>query len=71
MCFTCRLFDSMLEVIVAAIYRNLMSVYSGCLDHCNESRASLYIIDVSRDLRVKNILEINGTIQKTDETIQI
>jgi hypothetical protein len=48
-CYTCRLFDSMLEVVVAAIYSDLMSVYSGCLSFCNGSCASLCIIDVSRD----------------------
>jgi len=47
--FACRLFDLMLEVIVAVIYRNLMSVYSGCLNFYNGSCASLCIIDVSRD----------------------
>jgi hypothetical protein len=47
--FTCRLFDSMLEVIVAAIYQNLMSVYSGYLDVYIGSCASLCLIDVSRD----------------------
>jgi len=31
-CFTCRLFNLMLEVIISAIYRYLMSVYSGCLN---------------------------------------
>ena len=48
-CFTCRLFNLMLEVIVAAIYWNLFSVYSGCLNFCNGSCASLCIIDVFRD----------------------
>jgi len=61
----------MLELIVAVIYRNLMSVYSGRLNHCNGSCASLYMIDVSRDYIFKNILEINGTVQKTIETIKI
>jgi len=70
-CFECRLFDSMLEIIVAAIYWNVMSVYSGCLNFCNGSCASLHIINVSRDYIVKNILEINGTVQKTVETIKI
>jgi len=70
-CFTYRLFDSMLEVIIALIYRNLMSVYSGCLNFCNGSCASLYIIEVSRDWIVKNIVEINRTVQKTVETIKI
>jgi len=49
LCFTCRLFNSMLEVIFAAIYRKLMSVYSGCLNFCNGSCASLSIIDVWMD----------------------
>jgi len=31
--FTCRLFEWMLEVIVAVVYRNLMSVYSVCLNY--------------------------------------
>jgi len=48
-CFKCRLFDSMLEVIVAAINRNLMSVCSGCLNFCTGSCACLCIIDISRD----------------------
>ena len=48
-CCTCRLFDSMLEVIVAAIYTNLTCVYSGCFNFCNGSCGSLYIIDVARD----------------------
>jgi hypothetical protein len=61
----------MLDVIVEAIYRNLMSVYSGCLNWCNRSCASLCIIDVASDEMVKNILEINGTVQKTIETIKI
>jgi len=61
----------MLEVIAAAIYRNLMSLYVGCLNFCNGSCASLCIIDVSRDKLVKNILEINGTVQKTVEKIKI
>jgi len=61
----------MLEVIIAAIYRYLMSVYSGCLNFCNGSCASLCIIDVSRDLIVKNILEIDRTVQKTIKTIKI
>jgi len=69
--FACRQFDSMLEVIVAAIYRNLISVYSGCLNLSNGSCASLCIIDVSRDWIVKNILQINGTVQKTCKTINI
>jgi len=69
-CFTCRLFDLIFEVIVAAIYRNLMSVYSGCLNFCNGSYASLCIINVPRDLIVKNILHINGTIQKNHQNNQ-
>ena len=48
-CFTCRLFDSMLEIIVAVIYRKLMSVHSGYLNFCYGSCASLCIIDLSRD----------------------
>jgi len=51
--------------------RNLMSVYSGCLNFCNGSCASLCIINVSRDWIVKNILEINGTVQNTIETIKM
>jgi len=39
----------MLEVVVAPIYGNLMSVYSGCHNFCNRSCASLCIIDVSND----------------------
>jgi len=70
-CFTCRLFDSMLEVIVAAMYSNLMSVYSGCLDFCNGSCASLCIIDISRDWILKNILAINATVHKSVEMITI
>ena len=69
--FTCRLFDSMFEVIVAVIYRNLMCVYSRCLHFCNGSCASLCIIDVSRDKIVENILEINATVQKTVKTMEI
>jgi len=61
----------MLEVIIAAISTNLMSVYSGCLNYYNGSCASLCIIDDSRDEIVKNIIEINGTVQKTIETIKI
>jgi hypothetical protein len=45
----CRLFDSMLDVIIVVVYRNLISVYSGCLNFCNRSCASLCISDVSRD----------------------
>jgi len=55
----------MLEVIVAAIYRNPRSVYSGGLDFCYGSCARFGIIDVSRVLIVRNILEIKGTVQKT------
>ena len=69
--FECRLFDSMLEVIVATLYRHLMSVYSGCLNFCYGSCASLCIIAVSRDWIVNNVLEINGTDQKTVKTIKI
>jgi len=58
--FTCRLFNLMLEVIVAEIYRNLMSVYSGCLNFCNASCTSLCIIDVSRDWIEKNSVS-NGS----------
>jgi hypothetical protein len=46
---TCRLFDSMLDLIMVVIYRNLISVYSGCLNFGNRSCASLCIRDVSRD----------------------
>jgi len=70
-CFTCRLFNLMLEVIVAATYRNLISVYSGCLKFCNGSCASLCIIDGARDWIVKNFLEINRTVQNTIWTIEI
>ena len=70
-CFTCRLFDSMLEVIIAAIYTNLMSVYSGCLNYCNWSCAALCISGVSRDKIIKNILEICAAVQQTVETIRI
>jgi len=48
-CFTCTLFGSMLEVMIAAKYRNLMRVFSGCPNFCYGSCASLCIIDVSRD----------------------
>jgi len=61
----------MLEVIVAEIYSNLMSVYSGCHNFSNRSCASLCIIHVSRDQIVKNIFETNRTVQKTVETIEI
>ena len=61
----------MLEVIFAAIYRNLMSVYSGCFNFCNGSCASLCIINVSRDWIVNNIVGINRTVQKTDEMNKI
>jgi len=61
----------MFKVIIAAIYRYLLSVYSGCLDFCYRSCTSLCIIDVSRDLIVKNIPEIDGTVQKTIKTIKI
>jgi len=40
------------------------------LNFCYGSCASLCIIDVSRDWIVKNILEINGTVQKTVETMK-
>jgi len=56
----------MLEVIVAAICRTLMSVHSGCHNFCNGSCVSLCIIDVPRNQIVNNILEINGTVQKTN-----
>jgi len=70
-CFTCGLFDWMLELFVAALHRHLMSILSGCLNFGYGSCASLCIIDVSKDAIVKNILEINGTVQKTVETIII
>jgi len=70
-CFTCGLFDWMPEVIVAAIYTIIMSVYSGCFNFCNGSCASLGIIDVSRDQIVQDITEINGTVQKIVERIEI
>jgi len=68
--FTCRLYNLMLDVIVAAIYRYLMSVYSGCLNFGNGSCASLCIFDIARDYIVRNILETNGKVQKTVETIK-
>jgi len=61
----------MLEVIIAAIYRTLINVYSGCLNFGNGSCASLCIINVSRDYIVEDILEINGMVQKTVQTIKI
>jgi hypothetical protein len=70
-CFTCRLFNSILEVIVAVMFRHLINVYSGCLHFCTGSHASLYIIDVSRDWIIKKILQLNGTFQKTVEIIKI
>jgi len=48
-CFTCRLVDSMLQPIIAAIYRNQISGYSWCLNFWNGTCAHLCIIDVSRD----------------------
>jgi len=45
-CYTCRLSNSMLELIVAALDTNVISVYSECLNLCNGSCASLCIIDV-------------------------
>jgi hypothetical protein len=39
----------MLEVIIAAIYGDLISVYSGRFNFCNGSLPRLYIIDVSRE----------------------
>jgi len=70
-CITCGLFSRMLEVIIAGIYTHLISVLSGCLKCCNGSCASLSIIDISRDKIVKNILQINGTGQKTVDMIKI
>jgi len=61
----------MVEVIMAAIYRKLMSPYSECLNFCYGGCVSLCIIDVSKDWIVENILELNGTVQKTVETIKI
>jgi hypothetical protein len=52
----------MLEVISAAIYIHLISIYSGCFNFYNGSSVSLYIINVSRDDIVKNIHEINETV---------
>jgi len=49
LCFPCWLFNLMFEVMVAPIYRNLRSVYSGCLKFCNGCCASMYIIVGSRD----------------------
>lgn len=40
--FTCRVFDSMLEVILAAIYSNLMSVYPECLNFGNRCLKGLH-----------------------------
>jgi len=48
-CVTCRVLDSMLEGIIAVIYRNLISVYSGCFNFCNRCCANLCIMNVSRD----------------------
>jgi len=62
-CFTCRLLESMLEVIVAVIYRNLLSIYSGCLNFSYRSCASLCISDVSKDWIVKNVIDIYGTVE--------
>jgi hypothetical protein len=61
----------MLEVIIAAIDRNLMNVYSGCLNFCNESCVCLFILDVSMDSTVQNILEMNGTVEETVKMINI
>jgi len=69
--FSCWIFDSIYEVIVVAIYSNLISIYSGCLNSGCGSCASLCIIDVSRDWILKNSLESNGTAQKTIKTINI
>jgi len=49
MSMTCQLFDSILELIVEAIYRYLISIYSECLNICYGSCTSLYKINVSRD----------------------
>ena len=48
-CFTCWLFNSMLEVNVPAIYRNLISVYTGCHNFCYGSCAYLCTIEGTRD----------------------
>jgi len=69
--FTGRSFHSMLGVIVAPIYWNLMTVFSGWLHLCYASWASLCIIDVSRDWIIMHILEINGRVHKTVEMIKI
>jgi hypothetical protein len=58
------------EVIIAAIYTTLMSVYSGCLNFCDGSCASLIIIDVSSDLLVKKIPQINRTVQKLSKRLK-
>ena len=42
-------FDLLLKVSIAAIYTNLMSVYSGCPNFCNGSCTNLCIINVSKD----------------------
>jgi hypothetical protein len=68
---TCRLFDLILEVIVIAMHCNLMTIYSGCVNLCDGSCASLCIIDGSRGYKAKDILEINRTVQKSGETIII
>ena len=70
-CFKWRLFNSMLEVIVAMIHWNLISVNSRCLCFCYGRCSSLCIINVSRDEIVKNNLKINGTVQTTVEMIKI
>jgi len=60
----------MLELIIAVKYRNLISIYSGCHNFSAGSYARLCIINVSRDCKVKNMLEINTTVQKIVETIK-
>ena len=61
----------MREVIVAAINRSLINVYSGCLNLWNGSYTHLCISDVSRDYIIRNILEINEPVQETIEMIEI
>jgi hypothetical protein len=41
-CFTCKLFNSMAEVIIDAIYTNLISVYSVYLNFCNRCIKGLH-----------------------------
>ena len=61
----------MLEVIVAAKYTNMLFVCSACLNFGYGHCGSLCIIDASKDSVVKTILEIDGTVPTTIETIKI